>query len=48
MKRENGEWLLSATHDVQQSHSLESLQCALSLADIYDKVEFAAKNPESV
>ncbi len=46
-KRENGDWLLSATNDVQQSHSLDSIQCGLSLADIYDKVEFAAKKPES-
>jgi Uma2 family endonuclease len=47
-KQENGNWLLSATNDVQQSHKLDSIQCVLSLVDIYDKVEFAVKKSESV
>ena len=42
LKQDNGDWLLSATNLIQQSHPLESIQCALSLADVYDKVEFAA------
>lgn len=46
-KRENGDWLLSATNEIQQSHALDSIQCSLSLSDVYDKVEFATKKLES-
>ncbi len=39
-KTEEGEWILSATGDLQQMHRLDSIECSLALADVYDKVVF--------
>lgn len=40
-RRANHQWLLSETNDLQDIIQLSSIHCDLTLADIYDKVEFA-------
>ena len=39
-KSPEGNWVLSATNEMLQSHWLEPIQCSLALADVYDKVKF--------
>ena len=38
LRQNNNQWLLSETKDLQASIQLLSIQCQLTLADIYDKV----------
>ena len=39
-RTEEGDWILSATGDLQHIHLLDSIECSLALADVYDKVVF--------
>ena len=44
-KSSDGNWVLSATNEMQQSHRLEPIECTLVLADVYDKVTFEPSPP---
>jgi len=39
-RNEVGDWILSATSELGQSHRLDSIECSLALTDVYDKVDF--------
>lgn len=39
VRQPDNQWLLSETDDIQKTIHLSSIECDLSLADIYDKVE---------
>lgn len=44
-KQPNGQWTLSEWRDPEDIVSLESCDCRLKLADVYEKVEFLAELP---
>lgn len=37
---ENGEWLLSEYDGMDRSFEIESIECSISLSELYDRVEF--------
>jgi Uma2 family endonuclease len=39
LRRENNQWLLTPSMGLESTVSLTSIQCALPLAEVYDKVE---------
>lgn len=39
IRQPDNRWLLSETDDIQKTNHLSSIECDLTLADIYDKVE---------
>ena len=41
--RQNDKWVLTEVSNISENLSLESLDCILSLTDIYDKVEITDK-----
>ena len=45
-RQPNGQWLLSATAGMESFIDLSSVGCRISLAEIYDKVEFASEPGE--
>ncbi len=40
-RHDDGQWLFNVINDLTQSLTIKSLACTLSLADIYDRIEFA-------
>lgn len=42
LRQPGGEWLLSETDNIADSIRLSSIECILTLADIYEKVELTA------
>jgi Uma2 family endonuclease len=47
LRRDDGQWVLSEYGDLAATVELASVGCTLSLADVYDKVPFAAHPGES-
>ncbi len=41
IKQESGDWLLKEYHGVDKNFTIESIKVNLTLADIYDRIEFA-------
>lgn len=42
VRQDGGHWLLTAASSLEASLALPSIQCQLSLAEVYDKVDFAS------
>jgi Uma2 family endonuclease len=45
VRQPGGQWLLSSFGMLEDTLTLESVNCRLKLADLYEKVEFAAAEP---
>ena len=45
VKQDQGEWLLSETDRLEDTLTLSSIACTLSLHDIYEKVQLPAEGP---
>jgi Uma2 family endonuclease len=43
VRQENGDWLLRPYRELADTVQLESIGCGLKLADLYEKVDFAAE-----
>jgi hypothetical protein len=41
-RKANGSWLYSVTTELTASVALESIDCALPLAEVYDRIVFPA------
>ena len=41
-RRDESHWLLSEFNDLNQSFRLTSIDCVLSLSEVYDKVDWPA------
>lgn len=39
-RQENGDWLLREFHGLEKSFRIDSINCSLALADVYERVEF--------
>lgn len=46
LRQPNGEWLYSSVKDPEGSLHLTSVDCALRLAEVYDRVVFPGQTPE--
>jgi Uma2 family endonuclease len=44
-RQSDDRWLLTTKSSLEDSVTLESIDCHLSLADLYEKVEFGPRDP---
>ena len=40
LRRENGEWLMREYDGLDTKFTIDSINCSISLSDLYDRVEF--------
>jgi len=48
IKQENGGWLLYFYEGLEQTFSIQSINCSISLADIYDRIVFPEEPDEPI
>lgn len=46
-RQSNNQWLLAETENIQDSITLPSIECALAMTDIYDKVDLDLNEPST-
>lgn len=44
IRQANGDWLLKEYHGLDKSFRIDSIECSLNLAEIYDRIEFDEEN----
>ena len=47
-RRANGEWIYSLVNNLEASLQLQSIDCALQLTDVYDRIVFPVEAPENL